>query len=291
MKLNIEFGELERLRESIGANKASLGEISAKRSYERDPIEKKLIETGSVILTPEELAEVLHFPGGLAAIGNTQITLHIYQPLGRNASREDLEKVPAPAPRYHVADCDTLEKMRDRGRFNRYVSTSNADGYFRVEPLNWETKKREDEILASLAPCQNCLKSLNYDGFEDKSTQERRGAVDSFDIQKFFHNYEPIFRCLPLYTADNFPEGNYTADWARISEEVRRGSGWICSECEVDLKDNRRLLHVHHKDGNRGNNRLSNLKPLCCLCHQKQPFHENMHIDPSEKRLIAKLVS
>ena len=166
--------------------------------------------------------------------------------------------------------------MREKGRFNRYVSTAKSDGLFRVEPWFFETRTRGDEMQAQLAPCRNCLSALNFENFGAISQKEKSDIVDNFDIEAFFDNYKPIFRCLPLYTSENFPEGNYTSNWARISEDVRRLAQWKCRCCGVDLKDSRGLLHVHHKDGNRGNNRPSNLMPLCLECHKRQPFHEGM---------------
>jgi len=254
---------------------------------DRSPIEIELLEQGSLILSGEKLDEVLHFPAGLAAIGNTQITLHIFQPF---ESLERLQQIPAPGPRYHVADCLTLEDMRQKGRFNRYVSTAKTDGQFRVEPWDREIRTRGDEMLSKLAPCQNCLTFLNYDGFEEKGHPERRLIASDFNIQKFFKNYEPIFRCMPLYNPDNFPEGNYTADWARISEDLRIRAKWKCKDCGVDLSSHRYLLHAHHIDGNRGNNKSTNLEPLCCVCHQKKPFHQQMHIEPKNRYLIEQLV-
>jgi hypothetical protein len=288
MKLSVNIQRLENARISIGALKAEIGTISSKRNVDRSPIEIELLEKGSLVLSGEELDEVLHFPAGIAAIGNTQITLHIFQPF---ATADDLKLIPSPKPRYHVADCLTLEEMRRKGRFNRYVSTADADGYFRAEPWDFETKTRGDEVKAALAPCQNCLKALNYDGFEEKKQRDRKSIVNSFDIKKFFENYEPIFRCLPLFDANDFPEGNYTSDWARISEEIRRNAQWKCLNCGVHLSEHRHLLHVHHKDGNRGNNRKSNLEPLCCLCHKLKPFHEGMHIRPEYQKLLETLVT
>lgn len=286
MKLNIDFERLERARASIGADKAEIGEITPPIVINRSPIEIELIEQGSLVLQGVELDKVLHFPAGIAAIGSTQITLHIFQPY---AALVDLNQIPAPKPRYHVADCKTLEEMRQRGKFDRYVSTAKADGFFRVKPRDFDTNTWGDEMRSKLAPCQNCLKYLNYDGFEEKKYHDRKMFADNFDIQKFFKNYEPIFRCLPLYTADNFPGGNYTADWASISERVRIQAKWKCKDCGVNLSEHRHLLHAHHKDGNRGNNKPINLEPLCCVCHQMQPFHGKMHIDPKNINLIKEL--
>ncbi|WP_423908471.1 HNH endonuclease [Candidatus Spongiihabitans sp.] len=285
MKLDINFQRLERAMESINASKAKVDNI---RITGRSPIEITILEQGSLILSGEELDEVLRFPAGIAAIGNTQITLHIFQPF---VSLDDLQQIPTSAPRYHVADCLTLNEMRQRGRFDRYVSTAEADGDFRVEPWDRETQTRGDEMISKLAPCQNCLKFLNYDGFEEKTLSERKLIQNDFDIQLFFKNYEPVFQCRPLYNPDNFPEGNYTSDWARISEDLRIRANWKCKDCLVDLSDHHNLLHVHHIDGNRGNNESNNLEPLCCVCHKKKPFHERMHIKPQHRRLIEQLVS
>ena len=39
---------------------------------------------------------------------------------------------------------------------------------------------------------------------------------------------------------------------------------------------------MHHRDGNRGSNKPSNLEVLCSLCHREKPFHQNMHIKKLE---------
>ncbi len=285
MKLNVDFKRLIAARKSIGADEADISQISTE-PRNLTSHEAILVGEGSLILTRDELDTVLHFPAGISAIGNTQITLHILQPF---VSLEDLQQTPSPNPKFHFADCTTLENMRQKGRFDRYVSTYQSDGYFRVEPWDRETKTRGDEMRSNLAPCQNCLKHSNYDDFESKNRIERKSVVNNFDIQKFLENYKPIFRCLPLYNADNFPEGNYTADWARISENMRISANWTCGKCGVYLAENRHLLHVHHLDGNRGNNRRSNLKTLCCVCHQNEPFHKGMRIKSSDRKTIETL--
>ena len=103
------------------------------------------------------------------------------------------------------------------------------------------------------------------------------------------HNNSHIFRCLQLYTPETFPECNYTADWSRVSSELRARKNWTCECCGVDLKSQKELLHAHHMDGNRGNNKHSNLKSLCILCHKKQPMHENMDIRADEKMRLLKI--
>lgn len=288
MKLSVDFSRLEAARKSMGAEEADVGRLRAPDERERSPIEVKLLQRGSIVISGVELERELHFPSGVAAIGETQVTLHIYQP---HASFEDLSMQPAPKPRFHIADCKTLDHMRNAGRFDRYVATYEHTGRFRVQPKDVEMNTWGEEMEASLVPCQNCLIRLNYDGFANLGKREKRTAAENFDIQRFFDSCHPMFRCLPIYTPSNFPQGAYTADWADISGRVRQRAKWTCSdpECGVNLEDYPRLLHVHHVDGNRGNNRPSNLRVLCCLCHSKQPLHGHMRIAPDERRIIERL--
>ena len=137
-------------------------------------------------MTDAELEREIHFPSGVAAIGETQVTLHIYQP---HASFEDLSKRPAPGPRFHIADCTTLDSMRNAGRFDRYVTTNDQTGRFRVQPKDPDTHAWGEEMEASLAPCMNCLKQLDYDGFRELERAREEGRRREF-------RYPWVFRYL-----------------------------------------------------------------------------------------------
>lgn len=96
---------------------------------------------------------------------------------------------------------------------------------------------------------------------------------------------------LPKYKKDNikrtqFKKGNYYAHWTgKYAEEHPNYKGIAyrnkalskkqkkCEKCgKTDFKSLSKL-HVHHKDGNRKNNQLSNLKLLCSGCHLN--LHKN----------------
>ena len=91
-------------------------------------------------------------------------------------------------------------------------------------------------------------------------------------------------RIKPRYPQVKNPDVNKTA--AEIARELTQGSkvldyrdqslkihGMICAKCgrEFDLKD-RKLLTVHHKDGNHRNNPPdgSNWENLCVYCHEDE---------------------
>lgn len=73
---------------------------------------------------------------------------------------------------------------------------------------------------------------------------------------------------------DTHPVNDYTPDWSSISASYRKKQRYICQACGVDLNSERHLLHTHHKNRDKGDNREKNLIALCALCHQKQPYHE-----------------
>ena len=286
MKFDVSFAGLENALRSIGGQKAEIGSLRDTKIF-ANPIELKIIEQGSVVLSGEELVNQLSTVAGLLSIGETQITLHIYDPF---EDEETLSLIPAPKPRYHLTECKTLKFMYESGRKNRYVSSRVENGHFKVRPYDKETRIRGDEMMASLHPCHYCLMELNHDGFAQlKSRNDRENAKINFSLSQFFEDYKSVFRCLPLYTPETFPMGNYTNDWARISRETRKLANWICACCGVNCTENTGLLHVHHMDGNRGNNKPSNLEVLCVACHKAQPLHGKMQYKPAEKLKLENL--
>ena len=136
---------------------------------------------------------------------------------------------------------------------------------------------------AQLAPCYNCLMSLDYKDFKSATHAERRKTIEDFRLEEFFQENKSIFRCLPLYTSETMPTGDYLADWSSISRKFRERKNWTCECCNVDLNKNRAFFIVTTKDGNKGNNKYSNLKALCATCHKAQPHHSQMLVKGEER--------
>lgn len=287
MKINVDFSDLERIRRSIGAEKASVGELSRKRSSTANPYEIELLKRGEITLSGEVLLEQLSEIGGLLAIGSTQITLHIEEP---NEDFETLSAVPAQNPKFHVSDCKMLDTMRGAGRFNRYVSSNKEDGYFTVLPLlDIYSRKRGKKMRSKLMPCRYCLTKINYYGYRSASPIERTSIVEKLELKLFFDEFKTTFRTLPLYNEECYPAGGYPKDWGEISNFVRSQNNWCCSCCKTDFTRHRNMLHTHHIDGVGGNVKPSNLMAICLACHSKQPKHAHMRVLSSEKALIESI--
>ena len=58
----------------------------------------------------------------------------------------------------------------------------------------------------------------------------------------------------------------YVHDWQFISHTYRLSKDYECENCCASFLDHTYLLHVHHRNHDKGNNEPGNLIALCVLC-------------------------
>ena len=75
----------------------------------------------------------------------------------------------------------------------------------------------------------------------------------------------------------------FGASISKVMLAAREVTVWGTGEEERDL------LHVHHRDGNRGNNQRNNLQILCIDCHSRQPGHSRLGPSPQQRRRLDSL--
>lgn len=198
--------------------------------------------------------------------------VHVY---GNHQNRE---------PRYHVSHCRTLQEMTAKGRFERYVVSTEINGEFKLNFISKGTKKSERRRLSV---CQNCLGNLTFDGFKfEMKRGERREIVRRFTPERFFKKYtRSLHGPLPRHNSENAPLDDYPRDWSSISTQTKRTASWRCEECKRDLsaKHLQRFLDVHHRNGVRRDSFRSNLKVVCVGCHAEEPNHAHVRNDPRYK--------
>ncbi|MBK1719101.1 HNH endonuclease [Thiocystis violacea] len=276
MRLTVDFSKLHAAVKAMGADTIVPPPLPTQSANPIDPIDIALSEEGIEV----DLKEIT-IKSGLLDYHGRQILLYI-QDHGSNiqAALDDPDK----GRKYHVADCRTLKRMREEGRFQRYVATNDLSGYFLISGYDYITRKKI-QGRTKLKICRDCLTHLNYQGYR---VNNKNMIFSKFSIEEFFETYSSFFPYMPRRKAgDN--DSIYTDDWPVISGQYKADQEFKCESCDVDLTHHKRLLHTHHKNGVKTDNRRSNFQALCVDCHRKQPSHERMFVRHEDMQLLTRL--
>lgn len=274
MKLHWDFSALHTIALTLGASAVP---FHLNRASQIDAIEALLVQGISI-----DLSQV-GSTAGLLTYEGRQVLLYIPDQ-GSNITNL-LKGDKSAGKRFHVAECETLISMRENHRFERYIATTDVSGKFKVHGL--DLSRRAMDGQAALHVCINCLKHLNYQQAQVQGPASR--VRDEFNLFEFFGTYSSCFTFLPKRTQADTGSSTYTEDWPIISRNLRLHQNWTCSACHVNLAEHRHLLHVHHVDGVKNNNRSANLKVLCAACHKNQPLHEHMIVSLADRKTINTL--
>lgn len=268
MKLTVDLSALHRAVSPLG--KVMTDFTITSRSSELESIGNHLIN--GLILGKDIQLDDIDSSDGILNYKGHQVMLYIPD------QGDGIEEILADGKqgrRIHVAECSTLELMRQTGRFGRYDVISRIDGKFPVFGHNNKTRK-DISGETDLGVCKNCLKVLNYKGFDSQSHTKKSDIFSSFSFEKFFEAYSSYFKNLPTSSLNK--SSNYTSDWPIISSRLRSELDYTCEQCGVNLTSNAKLLHVHHINGNKADNSRGNLRALCADCHKKQPHHGHLYV-------------
>jgi len=274
MQISHDFSELWVLAAGLGAVRQP---FTLSRTSVIPAIEAELIRGREVKLNDLEIIS------GLLAFEGRQILLYI--PDQGTRFKEVIKGNRDAGTKFHVAHCNTLESMKNSGKFQRYIATIDISGTFLLSGTNMS--KKEITQKGELYVCQHCLNMLNY-----KQAKVKRNAWalrQNFDLNEFFETFSSCFRYLPKRTKVEPGSAVYSADWREISNELRDAADWTCEVCKINLANSRYLLHVHHIDGVKSNNIRSNLSVLCKACHRMAPYHDHMYVPRNEMKVINQM--
>jgi hypothetical protein len=268
-----EFEPLNRLRGRMGIARDVYGSFSTSVDpgrLTRDELD--LLTSGEGIDVRFEELTVLS--DGTLAYKDSRVLLyirdvHVYGDRDRE-------------PRYHLSNCKTLQEMNAKRKFDRYVIATEVKGIFKLNIISNGNKRSERR---KLPVCQNCLSSLRFDGFDlqKMARTTRQRIVNDFTPDRFFDLYPRSLHVKkPSYDAITAPVNVYTEDWPEVSNRVRSERGWKCEKCHRLLNGRlQKYLHVHHENGQRWDNRRTNLRVLCIGCHAEEPDHHHLKNDPN----------
>ena len=239
------------------------------------PVEEILREKGIDV----DKGEIQTQPDGTLSYQGYRVILYI-RDVFNHGHQETL-------PKYHLAECKTLQDMFRNNRQNRYVVANRDDGHFFVN----HDRNGMRPTLKKLDVCQNCLSALNWNNFNTTAFGAgRRQMVQQFQLTDFFRKYpKDLIAARPGHTADTAPLNQYPENWQRISRVAKEMQNHQCQGCRISLSGtNARFLHLHHINGQRNDNRPANLEVLCVQCHAEQPQHSHMQRRPDYQEFLRR---
>lgn len=258
---------------SLNALRLKMRDAPLGRGFAREASRKlteaelEILITGGIDI--KSLDDVVARPDGTLAYKDRRVVLYIRDIADARGYRQSL-------PKFHVAECRTLQDMRRNQRFGRYVVAARADGQFQINRIG----SGSPPALERLAVCKNCLDKLGFNGYTSEWPKSRcDAAVSTFTLDDFFTQYpRDLVDFGGAGEESTSPLNDYTGDFGIHASACKERARYICEKCQRDFSTSlrRRYLHAHHVNGLKWDNSIENLRALCIKCHAEEPFHGHM---------------
>jgi hypothetical protein len=258
MRLNLSFSGLDRLRLRMGAPlqhwEAHIG-LSRLKDIIYEPHEREI----------ENLSDLDVGLGDTIVHGGHRVFLYIREFRVNAETFEEASAAPDDLRKFHIVWCKKLNEMKAAGKFDKYVVSDRVD-----EPFGVALQTSSGDWAcgdAELYVCRWCLQHSNWESYRGQSPKARTDIVSMFSRRRFLETSHTAFAELPTRSEKSAPALGYAKDWAERSLHYRASKQFKCEDCGVDCSKKPSLLDTHHNNGVTTDNRISNLRALCKICH------------------------
>jgi hypothetical protein len=171
-----------------------------------------------------------------------------------------------PIPSFHITECKTVIQQKGANRFDDRYFWSNSND---VTIKDRSTGTVHENVKLKL--CGNCkglskVKYANTEGFFETLGTIVDDINTKYEVDISGYTLRPI-------------------NWYQVSRVYRETKNYTCEhpQCGITITEalDKRFIHVHHKDGNKLNNHVSNFECLCVLCHANE---DERHIQNFQKK-------
>lgn len=170
-------------------------------------------------------------------------------------------------PKFHIFQCRAIN---DFGRSSYRFANS--------EPIKViAMPNREEKEVDSLELCGYCRKLLSQ-----SNTPYASNSTDFVDILRSSGEIEQTENT----DVDIF---GYVRNWEEISLAYRTSKEFTCERCgikPIGIFEQRLFTNTHHKNGNKTDNRESNLECLCVKCHSEIDDAHKQNFSSRAQRVI-----